>query len=91
MNYNKTSIQTYPINIERLLSYMTENEVPNIESITGAKGKNYFEYLSTLPSRTGQAYKLGTLRVHLTTVKLFAKYTQRDRTGTNRSTGTILR
>ncbi|MBK9568389.1 MAG: hypothetical protein IPO37_25495 [Saprospiraceae bacterium] len=55
MNYNKTSIQTYPINIERLLSYMTENEVPNIKSITGARVKNYFEYLSTLPSRTGQA------------------------------------
>ena len=74
LNYNKTSIQTYPINIERLLSYMAENEVPNIESITGARVKNYFEYLSTLPSRTGQAYKLGTLRVHLTTAKLFAKY-----------------
>ncbi|MBK7638366.1 MAG: hypothetical protein IPJ13_31940 [Saprospiraceae bacterium] len=74
LNYNKTSVHTYPVKIGKLFSYMAENGVTHIGAITRARIKAYFENLGTLSSKTGQPFKLGTLRAHLSTAKLFAKY-----------------
>lgn len=74
LNYSKHSQHTYPVMIWKLLQYMTENGVENIESITGQSVKNFFDHLATVPGSKGQAYTLGSLRAHLTAVKLFAKY-----------------
>ena len=53
---------------------MAEKGVTHIGAITGERIKAYFEYLGTLSSKTGQPFKFGTLRAHLSTAKLFAKY-----------------
>ena len=74
LNYAKTSICAYPVVIGKLLNHMTENGINDIGEITGERVKTYFEHLAITPNIKGQAYKLGTLRVHLTAVKLFAKY-----------------
>lgn len=74
LNYTQSSVINYPLIIEKLLNYMTENDVKSIDEITGEDVKMFFAHLSTVQSETGQPYKVGTLRVHLTAVRIFARY-----------------
>ncbi len=81
LNYTQTSVINYPLIIEKLLHYMTENDVKSIEEITGEHVKMFFAHLSTVQSETGQPYKVGTLRVHLTAVRIFARYMRETEQG----------
>lgn len=75
LNYGKQSINTYPWMIEKMMDYMTDQGAKSLEEITGERMKNFFEHLSITPSqKTGQPYKIGSLRTHLTAVRMFARY-----------------
>lgn len=75
LNYHESSLISGPRRLAEFMAWMEENEVTEINDITGKKVEEFFEDLSKRKSKTtGEVLTLSTLRTYLTTINRFAKY-----------------
>jgi len=75
MNYIESSVRYDPVRVGEFLDWMTENNVAEINEITGRKVKKYFNELSKRKSKkTGELLTPWALRAYLMIINRFARY-----------------